>query len=168
MNLFDLRGKTAAIPGGGGILGTAMAEGLAQAGANVAICDLDAGKATENAAKLENAYHIKAKGYGLDAMSLDSIKHVHEAITGDFGAVDILVNAVGGNMKGATTSDEVSFFDLPKEALQKVIDLNLMAGSILPCQVFGRGMADNPKGGVIINISSMNYYRPLTCTPGTG
>ena len=166
MNLFDLKGKTAAILGGGGILGTSMADGLAQVGANIAIGDLNLGNAKKLAAELETRYHIKAVGYELDAMNLDSMKLVYEGIINDFGTVDILVNAVGGNMKAATTSDEVSFFDLPKDAMQKVIDLNLMAGAILPCQVFGRGMAQNSSGGVIINISSMNYYRPLTCTPG--
>jgi NAD(P)-dependent dehydrogenase (short-subunit alcohol dehydrogenase family) len=99
-------------------------------------------------------------------MQLDSINEVCKEIKMDFGSVDILVNAVGGNMKEATTSDTVSFFDLPLEALRKVVDLNLMGGAILPCQVFGREMAESPDGGAIINISSMNYYRPLTRTPG--
>lgn len=166
MNSFNLKGKTAAILGGGGILGTSMANGLAQAGVNVAICDLNLENAKRLAVELETRHHIRAIGYELDAMNLDSMKSVYQGIIGDFGTVDILVNAVGGNMKAATTSDEVSFFDLPKDAMQKVIDLNLMAGAILPCQVFGRGMAQNSAGGVIINISSMNYYRPLTCTPG--
>jgi len=166
MDMFNLKGKTAVIPGGGGILGTSMAEGLARAGANVAICDLNEENAVKIAERLESEYGVKARGYYINAMNLDSIKQVYEKITGDFGNVDILVNAVGGNMKAATTSDEVSFFDLPSDALEKVIDLNLMAGAIYPCQVFGRGMARNPQGGVIINISSMNYYRPLTRTPG--
>jgi NAD(P)-dependent dehydrogenase (short-subunit alcohol dehydrogenase family) len=165
VNLFSLMGKNAVILGGGGILGTDMARGLASAGANAAVCDLR----KENAVKVAEelcTLGVKAKGYELNAMDKDSLKTVCAEIKNDFTTVDILVNAVGGNMKDATTSDTVSFFDLPKDALEKVINLNLMAGAILPSQVFGREMAESEKGGVIINISSMNYYRPLTKTPG--
>jgi NAD(P)-dependent dehydrogenase (short-subunit alcohol dehydrogenase family) len=75
------------------------------------------------------------------------------------------VNMAGGNMKEATTSKDLSFFDLPKDALQKVVDLNLFGGAILASQVFGREMVKNKKGGVIINVSSMNAFRPLTRVP---
>jgi NAD(P)-dependent dehydrogenase (short-subunit alcohol dehydrogenase family) len=166
MNLFDLHGRNAVILGGGGILGTAMAKGLAEAGANIAIGDLKVEIALELASDIHSKFRVKAKAYELDAMNLDSLKKVCSEVMEDFSTMDILVNAVGGNMKEATTSDTQSFFDLPKEAIQKVVDLNLMAGAILPCQVFGREMSKNPKGGTIINISSMNYYRPLTRTPG--
>lgn len=165
LKLFDLKGKNAVILGGGGILGASMTAGLAEAGANVAIGDLR----RENAEKLAQTAAetgVKAKGYEVNAMKVESIKEVCQQIIADFGSADILVNAVGGNMKDATTSDELSFFDLPGEALRKVVDLNLMGGAVLPCQVFGRYMAESPDGGVIINISSMNYYRPLTRTPG--
>jgi NAD(P)-dependent dehydrogenase (short-subunit alcohol dehydrogenase family) len=166
MNLFDLHGRNAVILGGGGILGTAMAKGLAEAGANIAIGDLKVETARELASDIHSKFRVKAKAYELDAMNLDSLKKVCLEVMEDFNTMDILVNAVGGNMKEATTSDTQSFFDLPKEAIQKVVDLNLMAGAILPCQVFGREMSKNPQGGTIINISSMNYYRPLTRTPG--
>ena len=166
MNLFDLKGKNAVILGGGGILGHDMAQGLAHAGANIAVGDLREEMAVSLAESLANAHGIKAKGYQMNAMEIESIKSVCAAIKKDFGSIDILVNAVGGNMPGATTSDTVTFFDLQKDAIQKCIDLNLMAGAILPCQVFGREMAESENGGAIINISSMNYYRPLTRTPG--
>jgi Dehydrogenases with different specificities (related to short-chain alcohol dehydrogenases) len=165
MNLFDIKGKNAVILGGGGILGTSMAEGLASAGANIAICDLKEETAVAIAEKL-GKYNVKAKGYGMNAMEYDSLKKACTSVVDDFGCMDILVNAVGGNMKDATTTDTMTFFDLPKEALEKVVNLNLMAGAMLPCQVFGREMAESEKGGSIINISSMNYYRPLTRTPG--
>ncbi len=84
----------------------------------------------------------------------------------DFGKVDILISAVGGNQKDATTSDELSFFDLELDALEKVIALNLFGGAILPAQVFGKSMAGNSEGGSIINVSSMNALRPLTRIPG--
>lgn len=165
MDLFDLNGKNAVILGGGGILGTDMAKGLASAGANIAVCDLreEMAQKVANAAKTHN---VNAKGYQMDAMNIDSIKEVCSRIIQDFSHIDILVNAVGGNMKDATTSDTLSFFDLSKDALQKVVDLNLMAGAVLPSQVFGRVMAEGGEGGAIINVSSMNYYRPLTRTPG--
>lgn len=165
MNLFDLKGKNAVVLGGGGILGTAMAKGLASAGANVAICDLREEVAKKAAQSLEQN-GIKSLGYELNAMELESLKATCAKVVDDFGCIDVLINAVGGNMKDATTSDTLSFFDLSKDAMQKVIDLNLMAGAILPSQVFGQEMAKSPRGGAIINISSMNYYRPLTRTPG--
>ena len=165
MNLFDLKGKNAVILGGGGILGNSFAKGLASAGANIAICDLKVDVAQSLAKELEDSYGVKAKGYEMDAMNIDSLKATCKEVMNDMKSIHILVNAVGGNMKGATTSDEQSFFDLSKEALQRVIDLNLMAGAVLPSQVFGKEMA-NGEGGSIINISSMNYYRPLTRTPG--
>ncbi len=166
MNLFDLKGKNAVILGGGGILGHDMAQGLAQAGANIAVGDLREELAVGLADSVKSAYGVEARGYQVNAMEIESIRSVCEAIVKDFGSVDILVNAVGGNMPGATTSDTVTFFDLQKDAIQKAVDLNLMAGAILPCQVFGKVMAESEKGGAIINISSMNYYRPLTRTPG--
>lgn len=165
MNLFSLKGKNAVILGGAGVLGTTMAKGLADAGADIAVCDLSEERATALASEISSE-GSKAKGYKLNAMDLDDIKSVCQSIINDFGKVDILVNAVGGNMKNATTSDTMSFFDLPGDAIEKVIGLNLLGGAILPSQVFGKVMVSNPDGGVIINISSMNAFRPLTRIPG--
>ena len=166
MQLFELKGKTAVVLGGGGILGTSMAEGLAEAGADVAICDLKKEATLEIAAGIEKKYGVKVKGFGVDAMNIDSLVATCKDVIDEFKSIDILVNAVGGNMKAATTSDTQSFFELPGDALKKVVDLNLMAGAVLPSQIFGKELVNNPDGGVIINISSMNYYRPLTRTPG--
>ncbi len=163
--MFDLKGRTAAVLGGGGILGSSMVKGLACAGVDVAVCDLR----YENAEKIAESIKtegIKAKPYELDAIKKESLKQVCSEVIRDFKCIDILINAVGGNLKGATTSDDTTYFDIPHEMLQRVVDLNLMAGAMLPSQVFGRNMAQSPQGGVIINISSMNYYRPLTRTPG--
>jgi NAD(P)-dependent dehydrogenase (short-subunit alcohol dehydrogenase family) len=166
MKLFDLKGKNAVILGGGGILGTSMAEGLAMAGASIAVCDLKMDTAKSLAKKIALGTGVKAEAYELDAMKRESLKSVCSDILKEFRTINILVNAVGGNLKDATTSETQSFFDIPGEALQKVIDLNLMAGAIFPSQIFGRAMVSNPDGGSIINISSMNYFRPLTRTPG--
>jgi len=165
MDMFSLKGKNAVILGGAGILGTTMSKGLAKAGANVAVCDLSEERAKSLSSEI-NVHGVLSKGYRLNAMDKDNLKSVHDEIMRDFGRVDILINAVGGNMKEATTSDNLSFFDLPEEALEKVVNLNLFGGAILPSQVFGRTMASNPGGGVIINISSMNAIRPLTRIPG--
>ncbi|MGE5558026.1 MAG: SDR family oxidoreductase [Bacillota bacterium] len=165
MNLFDLSGKTAAVLGGGGVLGSVMSKGLARAGAVVAICDLREENALSVADEIRKAGG-KAVGYRLDASERGELSAVNRKILRSFGRIDILVSAVGGNMKESTTSDAVSFFDLPEKALSDVIHLNLMTGAVLPAQVFGKAMAENPNGGVIINISSMNAFRPLTRIPG--
>lgn len=165
MNMFSLAGKKAVLLGGGGVLGAAMAKGLLEAGADVAICDLDPVRAQIVVDAIPKG-ELTAKAYRIDAMDTESIKSTAKDIFSDFGRVDILVNAVGGNMKAATTSDEVSFFDLDGDVLEKVVKLNLMAGAVLPTQVFGREMVKNENGGVVINISSMNSFRPLTRIPG--
>ncbi len=165
MDLFSLKGKKAVLLGGGGVLGAAMAKGLWDAGADVAVCDLDPARAQSVVDGMPMGASA-AKAYKIDAMDPSSIKSTAKDIFNEFGRVDILVNAVGGNMKAATTSGDVSFFDLDGDVLEEVVKLNLMAGAILPAQVFGREMVRNENGGVIINISSMNAFRPLTRIPG--
>lgn len=164
-SLFDLEGKIAVVTGGGGVLGGAIAEGLAAAGATIAVCDLLPDTADACALRIQKAGGT-ARGYALDVFNSDTIHRCCEDLLNDFSGVDILVNAVGGNMKGATTGPDQSFFDISAEALNKVIDLNLVGGTILPSQIFGQPMIANPDGGSIINISSMNAFRPLTRIPG--
>ena len=163
LKLFDLTGKTAVVTGGAGVLGLQMAKGLGKAGAAIIICDI---KNAEEKAKELKAEGIAARGYFINVLEKEEIKKCGDAVRKDFPTIDILVNAAGGNMKEATTSKELSFFDLPLTALEKVISLNLFGGAILPSQVFGKFMAENKAGGSIINISSMNSFRPLTRIPG--
>ena len=163
LRIFSLEGKNAVITGGAGVLGSKIAEGLGKAGARIAICDI--ANAEKRAEELKEK-GIDAKGYYIDVLNPDEIKKCHDKVMEDFGKVDILVNAAGGNMKEATTSEELSFFDLPLSALEKVVALNLFGGAILPSQVFGKSMVKNEDGGSIINISSMNAFRPLTRIPG--
>lgn len=163
LDIFSLSGKTAVVTGGAGILGRNIALGLGKAGARVAICDI---ADTAGLIKDFKSSGIEAKGYYIDVMDKNKIKVCHDKVLSDFGKVDILVSAAGGNLKGATTSDKLSFFDLPLDALEKVITLNLFGGAILPAQVFGKTMAGNKEGGSIINISSINALRPLTRIPG--
>ena len=164
-DMFDLTGKVAVVTGGGGVLGGAIAEGLASAGATVAIADLLLDNANALADKIVKNGG-KAKGYFFDAFNKESIETCCQAVLADYDKVDILINGVGGNMGGATTSDEQSFFDLASDAIQKVVDLNLLGGAIVPSQVFVKAMLGNEEGGVIINVSSMNAFRPLTRIPG--
>ena len=157
--LFDLEGQVAALTGAGGVLISMMAKELAQRGAKIAVLDL------VPAAAQKVADEIKAAGgqaiaVACNALDKASIETACATIVQQWGRVDILVNGAGGNKKEATTSPELSFFDMPADALRFVMDLNLL-GTIFPCQVFGKLMAQQ-KSGVIINTSSMNSFRPLT------
>ena len=163
--MFGLNGKVAVVTAGGGVLCGCMAKGFASAGAKVAVADLRGDMAEAVAAEIRAAGG-EAKSYEMDAFSKESITACCDNIYTDFGAVDVLVNGVGGNMKGATTSVDQSFFDLPADALQKVVDLNLVAGAVVPSQVFLARMKDNENGASVINISSMNAFTPLTRIPG--
>lgn len=165
MDLFSLGGKTAVVLGGAGILGVSISEGLACAGATVVVCDLSEER-VESTVGMLTAGGAKASGYRVDAMNEASLHEVCERITREFGAVDVLINAVGGNRPEATCFDSEGFFDAPVSALRNVVDLNLFGGAILPAQVFGRCMAAQPGGGSIINISSMCAFRPLTWVVG--
>ncbi len=163
LKMFSLEGKTAVITGGAGILGSAIAKGLGKAGAKIALCDIiNTDKITQ---ELE-VEGIIAKGYYINVMDMEKIKICRDEVIKDFGKINILLNSAGGNMKEATTSEELKFFDLPLPALEKVIGLNLFGGAILPSQVFGKNIIKNREGGSIINISSMNAFRPLTRIPG--
>jgi len=161
--IFSLKGKKAVITGGVGVIGSAIGLGLGKAGAEIAVCDITETKDIINLFKKEK---VKAKGYYLDVMDREKIEKCKDEVINDFGQIDILVNAAGGNIKEATTSDTLPFFDLKLIDIQKVINLNLFGGAILPCQIFGKAMIGNKYGGSIINISSMNSFRPLTKIPG--
>ncbi len=162
--LFSLKGKIAVITGGGGILGSEIARAMGKAGAEMlVICDIKNAKEIAEKFKKEG---LKADGFFIDVLKREAIEETAKRIIKEHGKVDILVNAAGGNIKEATTSEDLSFFDLPISGLERVIALNLFGGAILPSQVFGKEMIKNPEGGSIINISSMNAFRPLTRIPG--
>lgn len=153
---FDVKGKVAVVTGGAGVLCAEICRALAQAGVRVAVLDLRLEPAEALASEIGNS----AIGVACDVLEKSSVKDAAQRVIEKFGQVDILINGAGGNKPDATTSAEKSFFDLPAEAIRWVFDLNLM-GTILPCQVFGKLMAAQ-KHGVILNISSMNAFRPLT------
>ena len=161
--LFDLTGKTALLTGGTGVLGTAMARGLADAGANPVILGRrkESGDELVKLIKSQGARSMFVKADVLNATDLLAAK---ELVLKEFGTIDILVNAAGGNLPGAVIMPEQSFFDLKMDEFEKVVDLNL-TGTVLPCKVFGEEMAKRKKG-VIINIASMASLRPITRVVG--
>ncbi|MBA7571568.1 putative oxidoreductase [subsurface metagenome] len=163
LKMFNLEGKAAVITGGAGVLGSAIARGLGKAGAKIALCDI---VNAEKVAQELQEEGVIVKGYYINVMDIEKIKSCRDEVIKDFGRVDILLNAAGGNTKGATTSEELKFFDLPLSDLEKVVELNLFGGAILPSQVFGKIMVENKEGGSIINISSMSAFCPLTKVPG--
>lgn len=161
--LFDLTGKTALITGGTGVLGTAMAIGLAEAGANTVILGRRKESGDELVKSIQNrgSKSLFVKADVLDATDLLAAK---EKVLAEFGTIDILVNAAGGNLPGAVIMPEQNFFDLKMEEFDKVVALNL-TGTVLPTKIFCEEMAKRKKG-VIINIASMASLRPITRVVG--
>jgi NAD(P)-dependent dehydrogenase (short-subunit alcohol dehydrogenase family) len=164
-SFYDFTGRTILVTGGAGVLGFEIARTLVECNANVAILSRNQERAEKLIAEITK--DVKSNGRAIyiqgDVLATDTLQQAKETIHSHFGDVDILINAAGGNHPKATTSPELSFFDLPLDALRYISDLNLL-GTVLPCQVFGRGMAERGEG-VVLNVSSMNAYRPLTRIP---
>ncbi len=160
--LYDFTGRTIVITGGTGILGGDLACALVGCGANVALLDLNLEPAK---ALLERMGERAGQAAAFEGNVLDqeSLRRAAEAIGRKFGNIHGMVNAAGGNKPQATTSPDLSYFDLPTDALRWVFDLNIL-GTMLPCQVFGKILAEKGEGA-ILNISSMNAFRPLTRIP---
>jgi NAD(P)-dependent dehydrogenase (short-subunit alcohol dehydrogenase family) len=160
--LFGLAGKVAVVTGGGGVLLGTISRALGRVGVKVAILDL----VLETAQKVENQI-VSAGGEALavkcDVLDKTSLKHACQSVMERFNRLDFLINGAGGNKKEATTRSDLSFFELTPEAIRAVFDLNFM-GTLLPSQAFGRVLADQGEG-VILNISSINTFRPLTKIP---
>lgn len=159
--LYDFTGQTILITGGAGALGSAMTLALAGSGANVAIL----GRNLANMAAVIERFQPNQGGGRIvavrgDVLKPEAIQAAMDRTLAEFGAIDGLINAAGGNRSEATTNPERGFFDLSPEALRWVFELNLM-GTILPSQMVGRHMAGR-KQGVILNITSMTAFRPLT------
>jgi NAD(P)-dependent dehydrogenase (short-subunit alcohol dehydrogenase family) len=160
---FDFCDQTVVITGGAGVLASEIACALVGCNANVVLLDRDMDLAQKAIERFPNNSAGRAVRVFGDVLNIETLRQAHETIKNEFGTVDVLINAAGGNHPSATTSADLSFFDLPSDALRIVGDLNLL-GTILPCQVFGREMAERGEG-VILNVSSMNALRPLTRIP---
>lgn len=171
----DLREKTVVITGGGGVLCGMFAKALGQCGANIAVLDLRLDAAEKVAAEI-NSNGGSARGYETNVLDKKSLEATREKILADFGTCDILINGAGGNNpKGTTTKeyldfedlkndkDITTFFDLDPDGVSFVFNLNFL-GTLLPTQVFAKDMAQK-QNGIVINISSMNAFTPLTKIP---
>ena len=160
---FSLEGKVAVVTGGTGVLGGAMARGLAAAGARVAILGRREAKAREVADAIAAAGN-KSMPLPADVLEEDSLQAARQTLLDKWGRVDILINAAGGNRPDATVFGDITFFNVPRIALEGVVGLNF-TGTVLPIQIFGEPMAEQGKGS-IINISSMAAQKVLTRVMG--
>jgi NAD(P)-dependent dehydrogenase (short-subunit alcohol dehydrogenase family) len=160
--LYDFSGRAIVITGGAGVLGGEMACALVGCHASVAIMDRDPALADRLIHRLDTSVGRAIVVYG-DVCKPETLDACAAEVIKAFGRIDCLINAAGGNNARATTNPEQSFFQLSKEALEWVSNLNLM-GTILPSQIFGKYLAQQ-KSGVILNVSSMNAFRPLTRIP---
>jgi len=159
-NLFDLSEEVAVVVGATGALGGAIAEAMAAAGASVAICGRNAERGAARVDAITQAGG-RAQFFEVDAGDRGSIEKLDRAVTDALGAPTVLVNAAGGNLPGATVSDDNPFENISKEDWLGAFDLNLVGGALLPCQVFGAGMCARGKGS-IINIASITSHIPLS------
>jgi NAD(P)-dependent dehydrogenase (short-subunit alcohol dehydrogenase family) len=172
----NLKDQVAVVTGGGGTLCSVMGDALAQCGARVAILSLRQERALKAAHEIVKAGGV-ARGFACNVVDKSSIEQAHEQVKAAFGPVDILINGAGGNHPKGTTSKEylypedltakqagvVTFYDLTVEGIQFVFNLNFL-GTFLPTQVFSKDMVQKGRGN-IINISSMNAFKPLTKIP---
>jgi NAD(P)-dependent dehydrogenase (short-subunit alcohol dehydrogenase family) len=156
--LYDFKGRTVVVTGGTGVLGRVIVRALVGCGADVALIARNREKADALTSELKGPG--RAVVFTGDATKREELEGAAEKVVAEFGRVDCLVNGAGGNHPQATTRPDLSFFDIPEEALRFVFDLNLL-GTIFPSQVFGRLMAGRGEG-VILNVSSMSAIRPLT------
>jgi NAD(P)-dependent dehydrogenase (short-subunit alcohol dehydrogenase family) len=171
MNELNLKDKVAVITGGAGIICSTMAKSLAAHGVKTVILDINIDAATEVAKQIEKEFNTASIGVSASVLDRASLESAKKDIHAKFGTIDILVNGAGGNSSQATTrvekmegtedeNLEETFFGLQIEGFDRVFDLNFK-GTLIPSMVFATDLV-RKKSGVIINISSMNSYRPLT------
>ncbi len=174
MAFKDLQDKVCVITGGGGVLGNSMARGLATAGVIPVILDINEEAAQKTASEIEKETGTKCYGYKANVLDKASLEEIRERIIAEVGEIDMLINGAGGNSPKATTKLEEltedqlgnldeGFFGLELEGFQRVFDLNF-TGTLLPSMVFTRDMVKRQQG-VVLNVSSMNAYKPLTKIP---
>jgi NAD(P)-dependent dehydrogenase (short-subunit alcohol dehydrogenase family) len=160
MNLFDLRNEVAVVIGATGVLGGALAEGLAAAGAKVAVAGRNAERGHVRTQAIR-AHGGQAEFVAVDAQHRESLSTAHREIEHRLGAPTILVNAAGGNDPKVTVTAERPFEQIATADWLANFDLNLVGGVLLPCQEFGAGMARRGRGS-IINIASVSAHLPLS------
>lgn len=159
VNLFDISGKVILITGGAGALGGSMAEYLLGLGANIVILDMDPTRVADRVKELQSI-NENVIGFAGSVLSQEDLEEAKAEILKKWNRIDVLINAAGGNMPGATIGVDQTIFDLKMDDFRKVSELNL-DGSVLPSLVFGEAIA-NQGTGSIINISSMTATRAIT------
>ena len=152
--LFNLNGKAAVAIGAGGVLAGAMARGLGKAGAKVAVLDLNLENAEKVAASIKNEFKVDAMAVKVDATSKQDIQQSLDTVLSAWGQVDILINAPGIN-------SATPFFEITEDEYEKILKINLKS-MFLACQIYGKRMVDQGRGGSIINISSVSSGPPLS------
>ena len=171
-NFDDLKGRNAVITGGFGVLGSALTRGLLQAGVNLAVFGRSKANIEKAEALQKEFPEVKVLGFSASVLDKESLEEILSEVHAKMGDIDILVNCAGGNSPKATCGVEQlenvediekSFYGLGLEGFEDVFDLNFM-GTILPTMVFTKDMVKRGKG-VVLNVSSMNSYRPLTKIP---
>lgn len=158
--MYDFTGQTIVITGGAGVLCGAMAQTLVSCGAQVVILDREPERAAPILDGMGEDGAKRAMALATDVLKPEALQQNLREILDRFGRIDGLINGAGGNSPQATTRPDLSFFNLSESGLRFVFDLNML-GTIFPCQVFGKQMAEQGDG-VILNISSMSAFRPLT------
>lgn len=161
--LFNLNGRVAVITGGGGVLAAAIGQGLSKAGFSIVFLDINE-EAASSAAEVINQEGGRALGLKTNVLDKSALEETCRIIIERFGQIDLLLNAAGGNMPGATIAPESTVFDLDVADFDKVNDLNFK-GTVLPSLVFGKVMAEQ-RSGNIINISSMAAFQSITRVVG--
>ncbi|MFH1000557.1 MAG: SDR family oxidoreductase [Bacteroidota bacterium] len=170
----DLNNKVCVITGGAGVLGTVIAKGLASVGVITAIVDINKEMAEKVASEIEKESGTKSIGVEANVLDKASLQKAKQEINNKLGKINLLINGAGGNSPKATTQLEKitnenlselekTFYGLEMEGFTRVFDLNFI-GTLLPTMVFTMDMLDEKKGAVL-NISSMNAYKPLTKIP---
>jgi len=160
--LFNLTDKVVVITGSTGVLGSDIACALAECGCKIAITDIKT-ELSEPVAERLNKTQAEYTVLKCDLLDRESVIKCKDDVISKLGKIDILINGAGGNHPQTTTSEDQSFFDLPVDAFNWVTQLNL-TGTVLPSQIFGKYFAEQDQG-IILNISSMNAFRPLTRIP---
>lgn len=161
--MFEIKNRVAVVTGGGGVLGGSIALSLIEAGVKVAIIDIREENVNNRVAELTQKGG-EAIGFVSSVLDMDDLRLKSQQILDKWGQVDILINAAGGNLPGATLTEEQTIFDMKMEDFNRVNDLN-MNGTVIPSLVFGEIMAKQGKGS-IITISSMATYSAITRVPG--
>jgi NAD(P)-dependent dehydrogenase (short-subunit alcohol dehydrogenase family) len=159
-DLFDLSSDVAVVIGATGVLGGAIAEGLASAGAMVAIVGRNPERGVARANAINNAGG-RAHFFEADALDRENLATVHHEIEKTLGPPTVLVNAAGGNDMRVTVTPDNPFSEISVEDWKANFDLNLVGGALLPCQEFGPGMGERGRGSVI-NIASVGAHLPLS------